>query len=154
MNKIIDLVLIPDIQLTFSIEGSHRITRKFQKFSSICAAAIGWQIGESARGIGEDVEELWCETHGPASLLVRADDKFAFAFRKGRREVTRRERTEGMETEFSTLDSVSRPAGTLPRRNQLLYSSSKHCYVNIRITRRREYGPCRQAYSWECMCVD
>jgi len=31
-----------------------------QKFSqlSICAAAIGWQIDESAQGIGEDVEEL------------------------------------------------------------------------------------------------
>ena len=53
----------------------------------------------------------------------------------------RGEKGRGVETEFSTPDSVSRPAGTLPRRNQLLYSSSKHCYANIRITRRRKYRP-------------
>lgn len=53
--------------LIFSIEGSHRVARKFTSSKVLAAVDLcrrrrlaNRRIG---RGIGEEVEELWCETH-------------------------------------------------------------------------------------------
>lgn len=120
--------------LIFSIEGSHWVARKFTSRPKVLAAVdlcrrhrlANRRIG---RGIGEDVEELWCETHTVRRRCLSKPMTNLLSPFEGVDGGSSEGGSKGWKQSFQTLDSVSRPAGTLPCENQLLYSSSKHCYA-------------------------
>lgn len=94
------------------------------------------------------------DAHGPASLLVRADDKFAFAFRRGRQEVTRREGREWKQSFQPSIPFLVRLE---------LCHVEINCFTRPRniVTRTfesRDVGStglsCKQPYLWERTCVN